>query len=45
MNNGHVEKTYEQRRAALKNLAAQFGYAAIAKIAKEIDVDASYLSR
>ena len=40
-----MEQTYEERRLDLKSLVKQMGRGSIAKIASEIGVDASYVSR
>jgi len=45
MKNAEVDKTFEERRLALKTRTGRFGYGGIAHVAKEIGVDASYLSR
>ena len=45
MKNHKVEKTYEERRQNLRSLVERLGHGGIAKIAKEIDVEANYISR
>lgn len=40
-----MQETYEKRRAALRNLVNSMGRGGIARVARELSVEASYISR
>lgn len=45
MDNFKVKEIYEHRRQCLQRLAGTFGRGGIARVAREIDVEANYISR